>query len=603
MTVLCVKNLDVRFDTIAGPVDAVKDLRFSLGPRETLGIVGESGSGKTQAAMAMLGLLAANGSASGSVRLDAMEILNRSAYTLQKIRGRRIAMIFQDPMTSLNPYLSIGKQLALVLARHRQLKGDEAQREIIQMLDAVRLPNAKRRLDSYPHEFSGGMRQRVMIAAALLCRPEVLIADEPTTSLDVTVQAGILSLLRELRDAFGTAVILISHDLGVVAGSCEQMLVMQHGSQVEFGPTQKIFDSPQHEYTQCLLDAVPRINDPGRKTLSEGAKPVLNVEDLRVDYSLPRQRLLERRERFSAVAGLSLDILPGETLGVVGESGCGKSTLARAIMQLVEHQRGSVSVLGSEDLRSVSQAGRDMQLVFQDPLASLNPRMTIVRVVEEPLLVHSPELSQAERRQRVLEMLEKVGLDAEMGERYPHELSGGQCQRAGIARALITTPRLLICDEALSALDVSVQAGIVDLLLSLQKDLGLAILFIAHDLAVVRRMSHRLAVMYLGRVVEAGPAEKIYAQPGHPYSRALLDAVPVPEPRLEKTRQRDAMPADVPAPWCAPPGCAYHTRCAFALEACKQQRPPLLVKSGHSVACHRLGELPIWQSYLDSCQN
>ncbi len=594
MTIISVSNLDVSFDTLDGEVEAVRGLRFSLGPRETLGIVGESGSGKTQAVLAMLGLLAANGRASGSVKLDDMEILNRSPYTLNKIRGRRVALVFQDPMTSLNPYLCIGKQLELVLKRHRSLVGSDARREILHMLDAVRIPNAARRLTSYPHEFSGGMRQRIMIASALLCRPEVLIADEPTTALDVTVQAGILSLLRELRDAFGTALILISHDLGVIAGNCENMLVMQHGDTVESGATRDIFRDPQHEYTKRLLAAVPRLDDPGRSALSEGADPVLQVDGLAVRYALPRRGLFSRRERFMALNDVDLTVAPGETLGVVGESGCGKSTLARAIMQLVEPAGGSISVLGGHALSELTQAGRDLQLVFQDPLASLNPRMTIERIVEEPLGVHRRELDRTGRMAVVSDMLEKVGLSAEMGRRYPHELSGGQCQRAGIARALITSPRLLICDEALSALDVSVQAGIVDLLLGLQRDLGLAIVFIAHDLAVVRRMSHRLAVMYLGRVVEMGPASKIYARPAHPYTRALLEAVPIPEPASKKQSPVAVDVSDVPAPWCLPAGCAYHPRCSYATERCSSERPELASCHGQKVACHFASDLPVW---------
>ena len=597
MTTLKVSNLDVTFDTLDGVVEAVRGLRFTLNPRETLGIVGESGSGKSQAVLAMLGLLAANGQASGNVHLDDMQILNRSVHTLNKIRGRRIAMIFQDPMTSLNPHLTIGHQLEMVLRQHRPMSRDMARIEIVHMLDAVRLPQAARRLSAYPHEFSGGMRQRVMIAGALMCRPEVLIADEPTTALDVTVQANILALLHELRDAFGMAVLLISHDLGVVAGSCDRLVVMQHGSAVERGPTTDVFANPQHDYTRRLIEAVPRLDDTegGRRPLAPGADPVLRVDDLHVRYSLPRRRLFAKRERFEAVSGIGLYIAPGETLGVVGESGCGKTTLAKAVIQLVPIEEGTVALLGkplaARLLDQSSKVGRDMQLVFQDPTASLNPRMTIGRIVEEPLSVHHPELTKAQRYTRAAEMLQKVGLSPDNYNRYPHEFSGGQCQRVGIARALVTSPRLLICDEALSALDVSVQAGIVDLLLSLQKELGLAILFIAHDLAVVRRMSHRVIVMYLGRIVEQAAAIDIYNRPRHPYTRALLDAAPIPDPEIESRRSRVLLAGDVPAPWKMPSGCAYRTRCPHAVAQCAEIRPELEAHGKGRAACHRADEL------------
>ncbi len=594
MTVLKVSNLDVVFDTRDGPVHAVDGLRFTLGPRETLGVVGESGSGKSQAVLAIMGLLAANGRASGSVMLDDVEVLNRSQRTLNRIRGRRIAMIFQDPMTSLNPYMTIGRQLKLVLKRHRDLAEAQAEREILDMLDAVKLPQAKRRLSAYPHQFSGGMRQRVMIAAALLCRPEVLIADEPTTALDVTVQSSILRLLHELRDAFGTAVVLITHDLGIVAGNCDQLVVLEHGRIVEKGLTRHVFNAPEDDYTRRLLAAVPRLDAPGPAPAAPAAAPVLAVDALKVRFKLPRDRLLARREGFEAVAGVDLTIGPGETVGVVGESGCGKSSLARAVIGLTDASGGEVRVLGSHpsDRREAAGIlGKRVQLVFQDPLASLNPRMTIASIVEEPLGVHRRDLSLADRRRRVVDMLSKVGLGQELVSRYPHELSGGQAQRVGIARALITEPELLICDEALSALDVSVQAGIVDLLLSLQHELGLAILFIAHDLAVVKRMSHRVVVMYLGRVVEAGPAAGVYASPAHPYTRALLDAAPRTD-ALRTPASAAAVVGEVPAPWAPPSGCAYRTRCPHSTGRCEAERPALAaLDDAVTVACHRAGEL------------
>ncbi len=600
MTVLSVTNLDVTFDTAAGPVEAVRDLRFRLAARETLGIVGESGSGKSQSALAIMGLLAENGRAGGSVRLDEEEILNRPPAELNRIRGRRIAMVFQDPMTSLNPHVTIGRQLARVLMEHRGRSYRDALKEVEQMLDAVRLPAARRRLSGYPHEFSGGMRQRVMIAGALLCRPEVLIADEPTTALDVTVQESILALLRELRDAFGTALILITHDLGVVAGNCDRLIVMQDGERREEGSTEQIFAHPRDPYTRELLAAVPRLDDrtPLRPALETSrGEALLDVRGLAVQYPLPRQKPLSRREYFRAVEDADLRLSPGETLGIVGESGCGKSSLARALLRLVPGSTGRVALLG----RSLDRLGRrelramrrDLQLVFQDPLGSLDPRMPLERIVAEPLTVHERGLTRAERRDRVAAMLGRVGLGPETLSRYPHELSGGQCQRAGIARALITAPRLVICDEAVSALDVSVQAGILDLLLSLQQEMGLAMLFIAHDLAVVRRVSHRVMVMYLGRIVERNLAREIYSRPRHPYTRALLDAVPVPDPAAERARETPASAGDLPVPWDPPAGCHYRPRCPWAVARCEAERPALEMLGGGEVACHRAAELDL----------
>ncbi len=599
MTVLAVSNLDVTFDTLEGRVEAVKNLRFRLSARETLGLVGESGSGKSQSVLAIMGLLAANGRAEGTVKLDGEEILNLPEHEMKRVRGRRIAMVFQDPMTSLNPHVTVGRQLAQVLVEHRGKSHKDALAEVVQMLDAVRLPAAARRLSSYPHEFSGGMRQRVMIAGALLCRPEVLIADEPTTALDVTVQAGILELLRELRDAFGTAMILITHDLGVVAGNCDHVIVLQAGETREEGDTAEIFAQPRDEYTRALIDAVPRLDDrtPVREVLSGDRQRVLEVRNLEVRYPLPRRRLLSRREYFTAVERADIELDAGETLGVVGESGCGKSSLARAVLRLVPSATGRVALLGRSldalGRRELRAARRDLQLVFQDPLGSLDPRMTIAGIVGEPLQVHEPGVDRDRRDERVAAMLERVGLGSEMMSRYPHELSGGQCQRAGIARALITEPRLVICDEAVSALDVSVQAEIIDLLVSLQAELGLALLFIAHDLAVVRRMSHRVMVMYLGHIVERNTAPRIYARPRHPYTKALLDAVPVPDPDVERARPARGPAKDLPAPWNPPSGCRYRTRCPYAIERCAAESPPLASLDGGEVACHRAAELDL----------
>ena len=592
MSVLSVRHLDVSFTVEASSVAAVRELAFDVGVRETLGIVGESGSGKSQAMLALAGLLAPNGVASGSARLGDIELIDASADTLARVRGRRLGMVFQDPMQSLNPYLPVGRQLELVLQRHRPLAAAERRSEIIAMLEAVQIPEPGRRLAAYPHEFSGGMRQRIMIAMALLCRPEVLIADEPTTALDVTVQAGILALLGELRDAFGMAMILISHDLGVIAGNCDSMLVMEAGRAVESGPVSQVFAAPAQSATRKLLAGVPRLDAPGREPLTAAGPTLLDVRAVSVRYPLPRQRALRRRW-FRAVRDVSLSLLSGETLGIVGESGSGKSSLARAIVAMLPAVSGDIR-FGAPAGRPLL-AGRDIQMVFQDPLASLNPRLRIDAIVGEPLGVHEAGLSGHERRRRVAAMLERVGLDAAHAQRYPHEFSGGQCQRIAIARALITEPALLICDEAVSSLDVTVQAGIVDLLLDLQRERGLAMLFIAHDLALVRRVSHRLVVMYLGSVVESGPADAIYRTPSHPYTRALLAAAPVPDPALERARTRNVAAIDSPAPWAPPSGCAFRTRCEHALALCAGTVPQLDgVSGGGAVACHRVGDLPDW---------
>jgi oligopeptide/dipeptide ABC transporter ATP-binding protein len=602
VNLLAVDELSVTFETPDGPVHAVRDLNFRLDRKETLGIVGESGSGKSQAMAAILGLLPANGAATGSVRMEGEEVLNRGEAVLRKIRGRRISIIFQDPMTSLSPYMTIGHQLGRVLLEQRGLSGDTARAEVIRMLDAVRVPAAKDRLVSYPHELSGGMCQRVLIAAALLCRPDVLIADEPTTALDVTVQADILDLLRELQASFRTAMILITHDLGIVAGACDRLIVLDQGRAVEEGETETVFADPQTEQTRALIEAVPRLDrERGRGPVTAiTGEPLLAADNVVVQFLRPRHHWF-RRGKFEAVIDVSLAIHPSETLAIVGESGCGKSTLVRSLMRLVPIAAGEIRFLGRAfadmDRDADKRARRDLQLVFQDPLGSLDPRMTIEQIVGEPLRVHRHDLPRADRLQRVVSMLERVGLGASMLNRYPHEFSGGQCQRIGIARALITEPRVLICDEAVSALDVTVQASVLELLAGLQNELGIGIIFIAHDLAVVRRVSHRVMVMYLGRIVEVADAHTLYARPRHPYTRALIDSVPIPDPVLERKRERTIPLGEVPDPWDLPPGCAYRARCPYAIDVCAEQRPPLAPLSGkaglHRVACHRAAELDL----------
>ena len=594
-TLLEVTGLNVSFATRDGTVQAVRDLSFSISPGEVLGIVGESGSGKTQAALALTGLLAENGRRSGSVLFDGQQLADLPEPALADIRGARIAMIFQDPMTALNPYLTIGTQMSLVLRRHRKLSRAAALAECERLLTAVRITDASQRLQMYPHELSGGMRQRVMIATALLCRPSLLIADEPTTALDVTVQAQILALMAELRADFGTAVILITHDLGIAAGSCDRLLVMRDGQCVEQGGVDQIFRSPRSAYTQDLLAAVPRLDAGSVRTPLPDAPALLEVSDLAVHYRVAAAGKRPGRHTLRALDGVSLRLAQGETLGVVGESGCGKSTLARAVLRLVAPTRGRVCLLGTElaglpenELRPLR---RDMQLVFQDPLAALNPRMTVRDIVAEPLETFEPQLSDAEVTARITAALTQVGLEPAWMNRYPHQFSGGQCQRIGIARALVLKPQLLVCDEAVSALDVTVQAQIIALLLELQAQLGLAMIFIAHDLAVVRRISHRIMVMYLGRVMEVADAVSLCATPLHPYSRALIAAVPVPDPQIERRRKTVLATGEVPSLFAPPSGCPFRTRCSDAIERCISDIPALRMVGGTSVACHRAGEI------------
>ena len=621
MALLEVDKLNVHFHTPDGEVHAVRDLGFSLDRGETLGIVGESGSGKSQSMMSLIGLLASNGRAAGSARFDDQELIGMPIKALRRVRGRRIGMIFQDPMTSLNPYMTVFEQMAQVLAHHERLGRKQTRARCIELLEKVHIPEAAKRVDMYPHEFSGGMRQRVMIASAMLCRPDLLIADEPTTALDVTVQAQILELMREVRRDFGTAIILITHDLGVVAGLCDRVLVMHGGEEKESGPVDDIFYRPQHAYTRALLAAVPRLDRaeikrlalldaaaaasggealPGEGAAAEetfvrrepdySAAPLLEVDDLRVHFKLAPETTFARPRLLKAVDGVNLDLRPGETLGVVGESGCGKSTLARAVLRLVPATTGSVCLLGEDitakDKKAMRIHRRDMQVIFQDPLASLNPRMTVGGIIAEPLWTHFPAMPRREVRQKVEAMLGRVGLGPEHVNRYPHEFSGGQCQRIGIARALVLQPKLVICDEPVSALDVSIQAQIVNLLMDLQAEMNLSLVFIAHDLAVVRHISHRIMVMYLGRIAEIADRNALYEQPMHPYTQALIRAVPIPDPQKERAKPHAPLQGDLPSPVDPPSGCAFRTRCPIAVGRCAIETPELRRVGDHLVACH-----------------
>ncbi|MFI6154484.1 ABC transporter ATP-binding protein [Kitasatospora sp. NPDC051170] len=519
--VLEVHDLHVEFSG----VEAVAGAAFELAPGDSLGIVGESGSGKSTTALALLRMLPADGRISGgAVRLDGRDLAALAEPALREVRGRRIAMIFQDPMSSLNPVLTVGRQLDEALRAHRPDARARRAARAVELLDLVGIPDAAKRLRDHPHQFSGGQRQRIMIALALAGDPDVLVADEPTTALDPTVQQQILDLLEHINRERGTALVLISHDLGVIARTCRRILVMHQGKVVEHGRTDDVLANPRHPYTERLLAAVPRLDEPSAAAAhaTPADDPLLTVSGLRKTYG-------PRRRPVTALDGVDLVLRPGETLGLVGESGSGKSTLARALVRAHAPTAGDIRYRG-EDLDRSRPARREIQMVFQDPYSSLNPRMTVARILAEPLIAHGLG-DRAQRTARIAELLRQVGLDPASADRYPRAFSGGQRQRIGIARALAPRPSVLICDEPVSALDVSVQAQVLDLLTGLQRELGLAILFIAHDLAVVRQVSHRIAVMHRGRIVETGPADRVVNEPRHPYTAALLAAVPHLTPR------------------------------------------------------------------------
>jgi peptide/nickel transport system ATP-binding protein len=538
-TLLSVKNLTVSFITRDTEVEAVKNVSFDIAPGETLGIVGESGSGKSVTAQTIMRLLPSPPSIikSGEVIFKGHQLLAKTDKEMEEIRGKEIGMIFQDPMSSLNPTMKIGHQIEESLIKHRKLGKAQAREAALEMLKLVDIPHAEERYHQYPHEFSGGMRQRVMIAIALACRPSLLIADEPTTSLDVTIQAQILSQMKELQKRLGTSILLITHDLGIVAGFCDRVIVMRKGEIVESGTTEQIFREPKHPYTIHLLNALPRIHE------KKPPKPVPTFRVPKEDGPLIRVRSLKqyfdigKGQIIKAVDGVSFDVRPGETLGVVGESGSGKSTTGRAILRLYEPTAGEVQFRGIPlqmlNRSEMKKMRKHMGMIFQDPHASLNPRLRIVDIIGEALDVHGLARSKKEREKRVEELLELVGLDASHARRYPHEFSGGQRQRICIARALAVEPEFIVCDEPLSALDVSIQAQIVKLLEELQQRLGLTYLFIAHDLAMIKRISDRVAVMYKGKIVELADSGELYDNPLHPYTQSLLEAIPVPDPKAE----------------------------------------------------------------------
>ncbi|MES0209667.1 ABC transporter ATP-binding protein [Mesorhizobium sp. M0028] len=542
--VLSVSGLSVAVRGEEGDRDVVSDLTFDLMRGETLCIAGESGSGKSMTALAIMGLLPQPAARirSGSIRLGDQDLAALSESGMRRIRGDRIAMIFQEPMTSLNPVLSIGRQLTEAIEAHASLSRSNSRLRALEALKAVRIPDAERRLEHYPHELSGGMRQRMMIAMALALNPDVLIADEPTTALDVTVQGEVLELLRDLQREHGTSVILITHDMGVVAEMADRVIIMRDGRMVEQGSATDIFTRPQADYTRELLAAVPRIGGgrpaEDRQDAAHMPAELVSVSDLHVRFDLRGGFFGRVDRRVHAVEGVSFSIAPHETLSLVGESGCGKSTTAKAIAGLVPYT-GSISI-GSHDLSALSRkerkaVRRNVQMIFQDPFASLDPRMRVGDLVAEPLLIHG--LGDKEQRHaQIAALFERVGLSADQMERYPHEFSGGQRQRICVARALALRPKLIIADESVSALDVSVQARVLRLLKELQREFGVAYLFISHDMAVVENISDRVAVMYLGQIVEMGTRDQIFSNPRHPYTKRLIEAVPVPDPGRRRAR-------------------------------------------------------------------
>lgn len=678
--VLSVRDLNVRFNSENGVVHAVRGVDFDLLPGKTLGIVGESGSGKSVTSLAIMGLLPSTAAVTGSVRLNGQELLGLSDKAMCRFRGNDIAMVFQDPLSSLTPVYTVGHQIIEALTVHNPKMSKQAKEaRAVELLGMVGIPSPKDRLKAFPHEFSGGMRQRVMIAMAIANNPRVLIADEPTTALDVTIQAQVLEVLHTAQEETGAAVVMITHDLGVVAGMADDIMVMYAGKPVETGSVDDIYYDPRMPYTMGLLGAVPRVDlaeklslvpiegippnlvhtptgcsfaprcplvgdaclkdepalwpvgspggsglpgagSPGSgdhkaaciKTDSLGAevdvheifqapavpvsrfdavprderKTVLELKDVRKHFPLMKGALIKRRiGTVKAVDGLSFDIREGECFSIVGESGCGKTTTLLEIMEFHKDQDGEVIIGGlsnkaASDARTKGAMRKELQMVFQDPTGALDPRFTVYEVLAEPL--ENQGLAKRAIRKRIMELMRLVGLQPDHVNRFPNQFSGGQRQRIGIARALAVNPKLVVLDEPVSALDVSVQAGVINLLDKLRAELGLSYLMVAHDLSVVRHISNRVAVMYLGKIVEIGDVDSVFDNPRHPYTRALLSAIPVPDPQLERTRERIILQGDLPSPLDAPKGCNFAARCPVfaALPAAKQEKcltlePPL----------------------------
>jgi peptide/nickel transport system ATP-binding protein len=658
-----IENLHVQFTTSAGIVRAVEGVNYRVRPGEIVALVGESGCGKSVSALSIMGLLPrpAGRVVEGRVHFDGRDLLQLSEEEMREIRGRDIGMVFQEPMTSLNPVLTIGRQITEPLEIHLGLNKAASRRRAVELLNLVGISDAERRLDQYPHQFSGGMRQRVMIAIGLACNPKLLIADEPTTALDVTIQAQILELIRNLSKRLGIAVVIITHNLGIVARYADRVNVMYAARIVEQGTAEEIFARPRHPYTIGLLRSVPRLDRPrgARLETIEGLPPNLleppsgcrfaarcpwaldacaaepPVVETEPDHLVRCLRVAEVANRgldvapatraaaapvaaedvllevrgltkhftvssgfgthgvVRAVNDVSFAVPSGQTLGLVGESGCGKTTVGRSILRLEQPTAGELRFAGQDLGRANGAALKKLrtkiQVIFQDPYSSLNPRMTVGQIIAEPLLVYRRVKGRKAARQRTEELLTEVGLYPYMADRYPHQLSGGQRQRVGIARALALEPEFIVCDEPVSALDVSIQGQIINLLEDLQVKLGLTYLFIAHDLAVVRHISHRVAVMYLGRIMETADRDALYEAPLHPYTQALLEAAPIPDATLERGRSRQVLGGEIPSPLTPPQGCVFHTRCPKATDECRAAVPELReIKPGHWSACIKL---------------
>ncbi|MGW3117297.1 dipeptide ABC transporter ATP-binding protein [Streptomyces sp. NPDC001107] len=585
-----VTGLDVDFDGRA----AVRGVDLTLQRGEVLGLVGESGSGKSATVLAVLGLLPGNAAVRGSVRLDGQELVGAGERELTRIRGNRVSMIFQDPLSAFTPVYRIGDQIAEAVRAHQDVTREAALSRAVELLDLVGIPEPALRARAFPHEFSGGMRQRAMIAMAMANEPDVILADEPTTALDVTIQAQVLDVLRTAQRETGAAVLLVSHDLGVIAGMADRVAVMYEGQLVESGTAVEVFGRPQDPYTRRLLAAVPRLDDP-REPQPPVGEPVLEVRGLTRTFPLLKGTVFKRRVgTVYAVDGVDLDVRRGETLALVGESGSGKSTTLFELLELARPEGGSVELfgqrLGELTKEQVKALRRRIQIVFQDPMASLDPRMPVGDIVAEPLRTHGADRAVIARR--VPELLTRVGLDPAHADRFPHEFSGGQRQRIGIARALSVEPELLVLDEPVSALDVSVQAGVLELLQRLKEDLGLAYLFVSHDLSVVRNIADRVSVVYLGRTVEAGPVDEVFERPRHPYTQALLSAVPLPDPERERERQRTRilLAGDPPSPTRRYDGCRFRARCPLYASLAEEERGRCAHDvpefEGDGVACH-----------------
>jgi peptide/nickel transport system ATP-binding protein len=659
-----VEDLRVEFATSRGVIRAVDGISYKVRRGEIVALVGESGCGKSVSSLAIMGLLAkpAGRVAGGRIMFEGRNLLELHDEQMRELRGRDISMIFQEPMTSLNPVLTIGLQLMEPLTIHLGMDEKTARARAAELLTMVGITDAERRLDQYPHQFSGGMRQRVMIAIGLACNPKLIIADEPTTALDVTIQAQILELMKDLSRRLDIALIIITHNLGIVARYADEVNVMYAARIVEHGPADAIFARPRHPYSLGLLGSVPRLDRPrseklatieglppnlldppkgcrfaprcpyridvcesdpplfaveedhlsachraqeiaagltedrsklaveGRLTSLEGEPALLAVRRLTKHFDVRVRGMVGGKALVRAVEDVSFEIPKGRTLGLVGESGCGKTTVGRTILRLEEPTSGEMD-FGGTNLAAVrgkelKKLRTKVQVIFQDPYSSLNPRMTIGDIIAEPLNVYRLSPNRKAARERVADLLTQVGLYPYMAERYPHQLSGGQRQRVGIARALAMEPSFIVCDEPVSALDVSIQGQIINLLEELQERLGLTYLFIAHDLAVVRHISHRVVVMYLGRVMEIAERDELYENPLHPYTQALLDAAPIPDPAVERTRAPRALTGELPSPLAPPVGCVFHTRCPRASAECKAVVPELReIRPGHFAAC------------------